>query len=90
VQGQGIAQVKATGIQTEMGKIGKALQTVEAEDMILQKETRRIVSKLTIVAIAICFTVVVIYGLSRGNWLQGFLAGIALAMAFCPTKFLWC
>jgi Ca2+-transporting ATPase len=86
VQGQGIAQVKATGIQTEMGKIGKALQTVEAEDTILQKETRRIVSKLTVVAIAICFTVVVIYGLSRGNWLQGFLAGIALAMAILPNE----
>ncbi len=27
VQGQGIAQVRAIGLQTEMGKIGKALQT---------------------------------------------------------------
>jgi P-type Ca2+ transporter type 2C len=86
VQGQGIARVRETGIQTEMGKIGKALQTVEVEDTILQKETRRIVSKLTIVAIAICLTVVVIYGLSRGNWLQGFLAGIALAMAILPNE----
>jgi P-type Ca2+ transporter type 2C len=86
VQGQGIARVRATGIQTEMGKIGKALQTVEAEDTILQKETRRIVSKLTVVAIAICLAVVVIYGLSRGNWLQGFLAGIALAMAILPNE----
>ena len=31
VQGQGIAQVRSTGIQTEMGKIGKALQTVQIE-----------------------------------------------------------
>jgi Ca2+-transporting ATPase len=61
-------------------------RAIEAEDTILQKETRRIVSKLTIVAIAICFTVVVIYGLSRGNWLQGFLAGIALAMAILPNE----
>jgi len=45
VQGQGIAQVQATGIHTEMGKIGKALQTVEPEDTVLQKETRRIVGK---------------------------------------------
>ncbi len=36
VQGQGIAQVYATGMLTEMGKIGKALQTVEPEDTVLQ------------------------------------------------------
>lgn len=40
VQGQGIAQVKATGTQTEIGKIGKALQTVAPEETLLQKETR--------------------------------------------------
>jgi Ca2+-transporting ATPase len=51
-----------------------------------QKETRRIVSKLTIVALAICVAVVVIYGTTRGNWLQGFLAGLALAMAILPNE----
>ncbi|HEY9649667.1 MAG TPA: HAD-IC family P-type ATPase, partial [Coleofasciculaceae cyanobacterium] len=86
VQGQGIAQVQATGVHTEMGKIGKALQTVDQEDTVLQKETRRIVGKLTIVAIFICVTVVVIYGLTRADWLHGFLAGLALAMAILPNE----
>lgn len=86
VQGQGIAEVQATGIHTEMGKIGKALQTVEQEDTGLQKETRRVVAKLTIVAIAICVAVVVIYGLTRSDWLHGFLAGLALAMAILPNE----
>ncbi len=86
VQGQGIAQVQAIGTQTEMGKIGKALQTVEPEDTVLQKETRKIVGKLTVVAIAICIAVVVIYGLTRADWLQGFLAGLALAMAILPNE----
>jgi len=31
--------------------------------------------------------VVVLYGLTRGNWLQGFLAGITLAMAMLPEEF---
>ncbi len=86
VQGQGIAQVYATGIHTEMGKIGKALQTVEPEDTVVQRETRRIVSRLTFVAIAICVAVVVIYSATRGDWLQGFLAGLALAMAILPNE----
>ncbi len=87
VQGQGIAEVQATGNRTELGKIGKALQTVETEETLLQRETRQLVSKLAIVVIAICIGVVVVYGLTRGDWLQGFLAGLALAMAILPNEF---
>ncbi len=86
VQGQGIAQVTATGMQTAMGKIGKALQMVQPEDTRLQKETRRMVGRLTWVAIAICVAVVIIYGTLRQDWLEGFLAGLALAMAILPNE----
>ena len=39
VQGQGIATVLATGIDTEIGKIGRALQSVEIEETPLQRGT---------------------------------------------------
>ncbi|MEJ1932085.1 cation-translocating P-type ATPase, partial [Nostoc sp. NIES-2111] len=87
VGGQGIAQVTATGSYTEIGKIGKALQTVAPEETLLQQETRRLVKKLAIIAIAICVAIVIIYGITRGNWLNGFLAGLALAMAILPNEF---
>jgi P-type Ca2+ transporter type 2C len=87
VQGQGVAKVQATGIRTEIGKIGKALQTVETEETSLQRETRQLVSKLAIVAVTICIGVIVVYGLTRGDWLHGFLAGLALAMAILPNEF---
>lgn len=86
VQGQAIIEVQATGMQTEMGKIGKALQTIEQEDTNLQKETRRVVKQLTFIAIAICIAAVVIYGLTRGDWLHGILAGLALGMAILPNE----
>jgi Ca2+-transporting ATPase len=86
VQGQAIVEVQATGTKTEMGKIGKALQTIEQEDSQLQRETRRIVKQLTIVAIAICVAAVVIYGITRGDWLHGVLAGLALGMAILPNE----
>jgi Ca2+-transporting ATPase len=86
VQGQAIVEVQATGTKTEMGKIGKALQTIEQEDSKLQQETRRIVKQLTIVAIAICIAAVVIYGITRGDWLNGVLAGLALGMAILPNE----
>ncbi|MBI3988364.1 MAG: cation-translocating P-type ATPase [candidate division NC10 bacterium] len=87
VQGQGIARVHATGIHTEMGKIGKALQTVESEETLLQRETSRLVRNLAIVGVFLSALVVIVYGLTRGHWLNGFLAGIALAMAMLPEEF---
>jgi P-type Ca2+ transporter type 2C len=87
VQGQGIAQVQATGLATELGKIGRSLQTLTTEDTPLQKETRRLVKVLAVVGISLCVLVAVLYSLSRGNWLDGLLAGIALAMAMLPEEF---
>jgi Ca2+-transporting ATPase len=87
VQGQGIAQVQATGLRTEIGKIGKVLQTVEPEKTLLQKETGRLVRKLALLGLTLCVLVVIVFGLTRGNWLNGFLAGITLAMATLPEEF---
>ena len=87
VQGQGIAQVRSTGIHTEMGDIGKALQTVQIEGTRLQNEVGLLVRRVAILGLALCLFVVVIYGLTRGNWLQGVLAGITLAMAMLPEEF---
>ncbi len=87
VQGQGIAEVQAIGMGTEIGKIGKALRTVEPEETLLQKETGRLVRRLAIAGLTLCALVVVIYGLTRGDWLHGFLAGITLAMATLPEEF---
>ena len=87
VQGQGIAEVQATGLNTELGKIGKALQTVESEETSLHRETARLVRILAIMGFAVCVLVVVLYGLTRGNWLNGILAGITLAMSLLPEEF---
>jgi Ca2+-transporting ATPase len=87
VKGQAITQVTATGIHTEMGKIGKALQVLQPEETNLQRQTRRIVKTFALVGLALCVMVVVVFGLTRGNWLEGFLAGITLAMATLPEEF---
>ena len=86
VQGQGIARVIATGISTEIGKIGKVLQTVEPEETLLQKETNRWVYHLAVVGLSLCILVIVFYSLTRGDWLHGLLAGVTLAMATLPEE----
>jgi Ca2+-transporting ATPase len=87
VQGHGIAEVKGTGVETEIGKIGKALETVEQEQTLLQKETGRLVRNLSFLGLSLCALVIVVYGLTRADWMHGFLAGITLAMATLPEEF---
>jgi P-type Ca2+ transporter type 2C len=86
VRGSGIAEVRATGIKSEIGKIGKALQAVGVEETSLQKETNRIVKVLAAAGLSLCAVVITVYGLTRGNWLNGLLAGITLAMSILPEE----
>jgi len=90
-RGQGVAEVLATGPKSELGRIGKALETVEEEAPLLQRETGRIVRNLAVVGLSLCVVVIVAYAITRGNsladWKQGFLAGITMAMATLPEEF---
>jgi Ca2+-transporting ATPase len=87
VQGQGIAQVQATGIHTEIGKIGRSLQTTPHAKTPLKEETDRLVRTLSLLGLFLCVLAMVVYGLTRSDWLQGFLAGLTLAMAMVPEEF---
>jgi Ca2+-transporting ATPase len=87
VQGNGIARVTSIGINTEIGKIGKALESVKEEPTRLKQEMGSLVKKLTIVAAVLCILIIVVYALTRGSLVNGFLAGITLAMAVLPEEF---
>jgi Ca2+-transporting ATPase len=87
VQGHGVAKVTGTGLHTEMGKIGKALATINQEETLLKKETSHLVRIFAITGIILCVFVVIVYGLTRGDWLNGLLAGVSLSMALLPEEF---
>lgn len=87
VRGQGVAEITATAINTEIGKIGRYLSRITDEQTFLQKETGKLVRNIFFIAIFLCLIVVVVYGLTRYNWLEGILAGITLAMAILPEEF---
>ena len=86
VQGRGVAQVLATGVNTEIGKIGKALQKLEPDETFLQKRSALMIRTFAAVGLSLCVAVIVLYGATRGNWMSGFLAGIALAMSLLPEE----
>ncbi len=87
VQGQGLVEVRSTGARTEMGKIGAVLQTVTRGETRLTAEISRIVRTVAFAGLSLCAIIVVVYGLSRGDWIEGLLAGITLAMAILPEEF---
>ncbi|MFZ2965248.1 MAG: HAD-IC family P-type ATPase, partial [Rhodoglobus sp.] len=87
VAGRGLALVQGIGEGTELGRIGTALRTIEEGPTPLQREVARLVRVVAVVALAAAAVVAVIYGLTRGVWLEGVLAGIATAMALLPEEF---
>lgn len=87
VAGQGIFQVKATGINTEMGRIGIELQSIETEISPLQKQTTSLVKILAVIGLLFCILLILIDGTMHGNWLKSTLLGIALLMSMIPEEF---
>jgi Ca2+-transporting ATPase len=86
VQGQATLEILRIGLQTEIGKIGKSLQQLAPEQTGLQQQTNRLVRALAIAGLGTSTIVLLVYGLVRGDWLRGLLAGIALAMALLPEE----
>lgn len=87
VQGSGVAEAKSIGTNTEVGRIGHSLHEIESKSTPLQRQTRQLVGRLSIIGAILCTIVVVVYGFTRQDWLNGFLAGITLAMAMLPEEF---
>lgn len=85
--GQGLARVTAIGAATELGQIGKSLQTIASESSPLQREIGVLTKQLAVIGIALCVVVTALFVLSRGGWLDGLLAGITLAMGILPQEF---
>jgi len=86
-RGRGIAEVVATGLHTEIGRIGAALTGDAVETTPLQQQTARMVRHIAGVALVLAAILVVLYGLTRGGWLDAILAGVTLAMAILPQEF---
>lgn len=87
VRGQGVAEVRATGTRTELGRIGRSLAGISTEPTRLSVQTRRLVKVLALAGGGVSLAAVLLFGLVRGDWLQGLLGGIALGMSMLPEEF---
>lgn len=86
VQGKGQARVVATAERTALGRIGQALFVLEEETSQVQDETARAVKVVALSSIALVILLALWYAVTRGDWLNGILAGLTLAMALLPAE----
>ncbi|MBS0288009.1 MAG: cation-translocating P-type ATPase [Proteobacteria bacterium] len=87
IQGQGVVKVDATGIHTQMGKIGVELESITTEKSPLLKQIELLVKIIAIFSLLFCASLIVIDGLLHQDWLQATLLGIALIMSIIPEEF---
>lgn len=87
VGGMGLLLVDKTGLRTEMGKIGASLTEIDSEETFLGQEIRRIVLVFGWTGGLLCFSITLIYGIVRSDWIAGILAGMATAMSLLPEEF---
>jgi P-type Ca2+ transporter type 2C len=86
ISGEGLARVTETGSRTRIGAIGADLKG-EIERTPLQETTGRLVVWLSGAAFVVCIAIVLVYGLIRGDWVAGGLAGLTAAIALLPEEF---
>jgi len=87
IRGHGLAEVIATGINSELGKIGKSLKSIQIEKTLLQKEIKVLVKWLAIIGVALCALLSGTYIILRGGVMEGILAGLTLAIGILPEEF---
>jgi len=87
VRGQGVARVVRTGSATEVGRIGIELDEADEGPTLLQRDIRRLIGKLGILAVTFCLLVATVYGLLRNDWFAGVLSGLTLAISLIPEEF---
>jgi Ca2+-transporting ATPase len=86
-RGQGVAKVSRTGPSTRVGQIGETLRDIKEQPTLVQRDVRKLVSRIGILALLFCALVAVTYGIVRHDWFQGVLSGLTLAISLIPEEF---
>ncbi len=85
-QGEGYLLVTDTAAHTAYGKLGNLLENIERLDTPLQKNIRRLIKSVAIIAISTSFLVGILIAL-KTSLVNGLLGSVTLAMALIPEEF---
>jgi Ca2+-transporting ATPase len=84
--GRGLAEVVAVGEATELGRLGRSLASITPPPTRLQRHTRHLTARLTLLALALCAALALLQGGLSGDWSTALLAALALALAVLPNE----
>jgi len=87
VAGHGTGEVTSIGRATRVGGIGSAITSIAAAPTPLELHLRWLVRAFGVAAAGVSGFLLLWYGAHSGQWVQGLLAGLALAMAMLPEEF---
>jgi len=87
LSGTGIMRVDAVGDDTRLGALGQAMRQLTPERAPLESQTRHFILRFMWVGFILSLATWALYVYMRGGWLEGLLAGIALAMSLLPQDF---
>ncbi|PHV05212.1 ATPase [Janthinobacterium sp. BJB412] len=85
-QGMGRGRVSATGERSALGQIGKSLAALGGEQTPTQLQTAQIVRRVAAIGLALAAALALGWWVLLGDWLNGLLAGLTLAMAILPEE----
>ncbi|GAB2175350.1 cation-translocating P-type ATPase [Dongia sp. agr-C8] len=86
VKGRGVAEVRATGASSAIGKIGVRLAALAPEPTLIQRAAARLAKIFASFALGVSVLVFALFVWLRGGWLDGILAGITVAMTLLPQE----
>jgi len=81
--------VTAVGAQTQFGKLGKSIESIESEPTPLQRQIDRFVHQMMLAGLAAFLIVFAVNYYYVGAVVAALLFSLALAMALLPRKFRW-
>lgn len=87
VRGNGTAEVLRTGANTQVGRIGVELGTILQKPTLVQRDVRKLIGRIGLLAVAFCGTVALAYGFLRHDWFLGAVSGLTLAISLIPEEF---
>ncbi|MEO5693585.1 MAG: cation-translocating P-type ATPase [Usitatibacter sp.] len=87
VRGSGFGEVVATGVRSEIGRIGASLARAQPGRTRLEEETMRMVRLIAVLALALCVLSAILHYALRGGAVASVLSGLTLAMALLPEEF---
>lgn len=85
-QGDGHLLVTDTGVHTAYGKLGNLLEKIERLDTPLQKNIRKLVKGVALIAIIISVLIGFLIAI-KTSWVNGLLGATTLAMSLIPEEF---